>query len=475
MNHRTPIALSTIMLIVLSLGASLQSRAESEPRVDAEPMSKTDSSTETTPVQVILITLDTLRADRLGVYGHDAPTSPFIDALAKEAAVFADVTCSMPTTLPSHLSIFTGMTPTQHGITQNGMVPTRDQTSIFELLEERGARTAAVVSAGVLAEKFLTHMGIDDFFYGSGTIPATHQIPGDTVTDQGIRWLSEHADEPFALWLHYFDPHEPYTPPPKLAERFSEGYEGPLDNALTAKWLRSLNAKKGPQLTERDHQHVLDLYDAEIAFLDAQLGRLFAFLKERQLWDKTLIVLTADHGQAHGEKGFWGHGWKLFEPVIKVPLLIKLPQQETASRIHHPVETLDIFSTLTAYYGLEPMRQGNGRSLLPALAGKPLEPAPPRLIELRTGSLTAPGRIGAALHAGTWKLTASNRGQESTYSLGRLGAGSGLDGETPHPPDSEEARLLERILAAQEETTETAPELAPETLEMLRSLGYVGD
>ncbi len=439
------------------------------PAVAARP----DTTADPSPVRFLLITLDTLRADRLGVYGHDAPTSPAIDGLSRQAAVFTDVTCSMPTTLPSHVTLFTGLTPAQHGTTRNGVVPTRDLTSIFELLERRGARTAAVVSAQVLAEKFLSNMGIDELFLGDGSAPTAHQWPGNAVTDQGIAWLSEHGEESFALWLHYFDPHEPYAPRPDIASRFTHGYDGPLSNALTSKWLRSLNAKNAPRLTERDRQHVLNLYDAEIAFMDAQLGRLFTFLKQRSLWHNTLIVLTADHGQAHGEKGFWGHGWRLFEPIVKVPLLVKLPRQETAIVVPTPVQTLDVLPTVTAYYGLETPPEGGGRSLLPVFSGGTLESAAPRVIGLRNGSLRGPGPLGMALHGGAWKLTVYHQ-DEGLNHLGRVEGEGGLDGESYYASDSQQVRLLKQILAAQNEQPTESPEMAPETLEMLRSLGYVG-
>ena len=467
----------TIFAAALFLAAS---RASSEPRakIDREP------------VHLLLITLDTLRADRLGVYGHDAPTSPAIDGLAAESAVFQDVTCSMPTTLPSHVTIFTGLTPAQHGITRNGVTPSRDLTSIFEIAERRGARSAAVVSAGVLAEQFLANMGIDDFYYGDGETPVAHQLPGDKVTDQGIAWLSEYGDEPFALWLHYFDPHEPYTPSPDFAARFSADYEGELGNALTAEWLRSLNAKSGPQLSERDREHILDLYDAEIAFMDAQLGRLFSFLKKKKLWHKTMIVLTADHGQAHGEQGFWGHGWRFFEPIVKVPLLVKLPGQESSRVVSNPVQTLDILPTVSAYYDLETPPQIGGRSLLPTFSASATEPGAtepgarrpsavesdaPRVISLRTGSLGAPGPLGMALHSGTWKLVVYYKSKGPNH-FGRSDGEGGLDGENFYDPASNQVRLLEQVLAAaQEKQPQETPEMTPETVEMLRSLGYVGN
>ena len=433
----------------------------------------TVGAAEAPPVHLILITLDTLRADHLGAYGYGLPTSPAIDGLARSSTLFEDVTCSIPSTLPSHLTILTGLTPAQHGVTENGFVPDRDLTSIFELVERRGVRTAAVVSAGVVGERYLASLGIDEFFFGDGGPRKARQVPGSAVTDRAVAWLADHGGEPFALWLHYFDAHEPYTPPPAFASRFTRGYQGPLGDALDTPWLVGLNGEAGAALSARDRRHVADLYDAEIAFLDAQLDRLFAFLKARRLWHKTLILLTADHGQAHGENGFWGHGERLLEPVIKVPLIVKLPGQESSGTVNGSVQTLDIVPTLAEYFGLDAPPESGGRSLLPALRGAELEPAPLRLVERRTYSRTAPGRRGLALHGGTWKLVFYREEDGTSYHLGRIDGEGGLDGENFYTPGSPEDRLLRQVVARRQEPPAAVQDLPAETVEMLRALGYI--
>ncbi|MCP4663005.1 MAG: sulfatase, partial [bacterium] len=420
------------------------------------------------PIRLLLVTLDTLRADHLGAYGYGPATSPALDTFARTATVFDDVTCSMPTTLPSHLSILTGLSTAQHEVTENGMVPVRELVSIFELLKRRGARTAAVVSAQVLAREYLTGLGIDEVFFGDGRTPAAPQVPGDAVTARAQDWLSTHGREPFALWLHYFDPHEPYAPQSRFAARFAAGYDGPLSNALPITWLVSLNQEEvAAGLSERDRRHIVDLYDAEIAFLDAELGRLFAFLQQRDLWRETLIVVVGDHGQAHGEGGFWGHGERLLEPVVRVPLLIKLPRQERSHTVREPVETLDILPTLAAWYGLETPAECTGRSLL--------DPQPPpdrlRIIDRRTYS-SAPERQGLALHAGSWKLTFYREAEGPSYHLGKIAGAGGLDGENFYAPGARELRLLPEILATRKASAAPSPPWSRETLEMLRTLGY---
>ncbi len=426
------------------------------------------------PVHLLLVTLDTLRADHLGVYGHRAPTSPALDAFAETATVFGDVTCSMPTTLPSHLTIFTGLTPAQHGVSENGVVPSGELTSIFDLLAARGVRTAAIVSAKVLAAKYLAGLGLAEVAFGDGSSPGALEVRGDVVTDQAIEWLAAGGEEPFALWLHYFDAHEPYDPPQRWAERFTAGYNGPL-GVLSTPWLVALNDEAAAaKLSEADRDYVADLYDAQIAFLDAELGRLFAFLKQRGLWQKTLVLIVGDHGQAHGEAGFWGHGERLLEPVVQVPLLVKLPGQAISGRVRTPVETLDVLPTLAAYYRLEMPPDRSGRSLVQALRGGG-EPAPrgPRIIERRTYTRTAPERRGVALHAGSWKMTVYRENGGTRYHLGRRSGAGGLDGEDFYAPGAHELRLLREIVPARPAPVVERQPFTQETLEMLRALGYV--
>jgi len=410
----------------------------------------------------------------LGAYGYSRSTSPALDAFAETATLFQDVTCSMPTTLPSHLTIFTGLSPTQHGVTRNGMVPAQDLVSIFDLLGDQGIPNAAVVSAQVLDEEYLQGLGLNEVFFGDGWSMGATQVPGDALTRRAETWISERSDQPFALWLHYFDPHEPYDPKPDFAQQFVIGYDGPWGNSLSTEWLVSLNSEEiASQLTGRDQRHISDLYDAEIAFLDAQLGRLFEFLKTRGIWERLLVVIVADHGQAHGEQEFWGHGELLLEPVIKAPLLIKLPHQDRGHRVSEPVQTLDIVPTLAALLGLETPAGCTGRSLLPAFEGGKLETTPPRLVERRTYP-SNPTRRGIALLSQDWKLTHYRETEGSENHLGKSTGRGGLDGQNFFTPDAPDLGLLQEILAAQSNQGEeqTSP-LSQERLEMLRSLEYV--
>lgn len=433
----------------------------------------------TPPRHLLLITLDTVRADHLGLYGYERPTSPNLDRFAERATVFEDVTCSMPTTLPSHLTLFTGLPPSRHGVRRNGEIPPADLQSIFSAFKASGYRTAAVVSAGVLARRFLEPLAFDEV-HDDQLDPEVHQVSAEVVNQLAFSWLDQHAggNRPFALWLHYFDAHEPYAPPPSFAGRFTGDYDGPLGDALSIPFLVSLNRPEvRAELDADDLQHVVDLYDAEISYLDAELGRLFDRLERSGLLRDTAVIIVGDHGQAHGENAFFGHGEQLLEPVIQIPLIVRLPGQKKPRRIGTGVESLDLAPTLSELFDLAWQPRGPGRSLMPALRGAALEPAGPRLVERRSYP-DEPQRSGLAILSGqrkwTWYREADGT---SLLHLGRRDGEGGLDGENFHDPASADARRLLDVLAAREQPGEepaaAEDSMSEETLQMLRSLGYL--
>ena len=428
------------------------------------------ASPDLPPSHFLLITLDTLRADRLGAYGYPRPTSPHLDALAARSALFRDVTCSMPTTLPSHLTILTGLAPDQHGVMQNGVVPTGEMLSVFELLRERGLETAAVVSSGVLEERFLQGLGLGQIL-DDDLEKHSHQLPASTVTDRALAWLEARGGRPFALWLHYFDTHEPYTPPASIARTFAGGYEGPLPDAIDGRLAATLNDPEQP-LSAADRRHVSDLYDAEVAYLDSELGRLFAFLEQRGLWDSTLVVIVGDHGQALGEQGHWGHGEWLLEPIIKVPLIVRRPAQEHGGMIETPVETLDVAPTVAELFGLRLPDHLRGRSLVPALSGGPLAPHRGRVVVRRRYD-DAPGRRGLALLTGEEKWTFYRDPGGESYHLGRRGGDGGLDGESFYAPQSAAAGRFRELAGGLDDVAALPSDTSDATRDMLRSLGYL--
>jgi arylsulfatase A-like enzyme len=420
---------------------------------------------------LLLVTLDTLRADHLGLYGYERPTSPALDAFAEGATVFEDVTCSMPTTLPSHLTILTGLRPFEHGVRRNGTPPTRDLVTIFDLLGERGAKTAAIVAARVLEAKYLVDTGIERVILGGRK--DRFQYPARSVTDRAVRWLEEHHAEPFALWVHYFDAHEPYSPPPAWFLSFDRGYDGPLPDRLSVDRLLSFNDPvEGAKLSAEDREHIVDLYDAEVAYLDRQLGRLLRRLTDLGRLEDTLVLIVGDHGQALGENDFFGHGARFLEPVVRVPLLLRRPGQSEGARVSQPIETVDLMPTVAELMAFDPPVGLSGRSLVPLLTGGEVPVRRYRLIERRVRE-DLPQHRGVALHGGDWKaIYYRDRDGTERYLLGR--AESGLDREEPLAPHSEEAALLDRARALVDAPPAEGEAPGAEDREMLEALGYLG-
>jgi choline-sulfatase len=304
------------------------------------------------PLSLLLVTLDTVRADHLGCYGDGAAETPHLDALARQAVRFAHASSPVPLTLPSHTTILTGLLPPHHGTRNNGTAPlAAGTTTLATVLAGSGYRTAAFVGAFVLDHRFGLDRGFETYddeierpTNASWLLEA--ERPADQVVDRALVWLNGTDPRPFFLWVHLYDAHAPYSPPSPYRER-----------------------------------HPNQPYDGAIAFDDAQVGRLLAALASRGLDDRTVVAVTADHGESLGEHGELTHGLLLYEPVLAVPLLVRAPGL-AARRLDTPVGLVDLAPSLAGLLGqrLPPPRGGalDGRDLAPALlAGE--EPAPAEL------------------------------------------------------------------------------------------------
>ncbi len=304
------------------------------------------------PLNLLLVTLDTVRADHLGCYGDAAAETPHLDALAGQGVRFAHAGSQAPLTLPSHTTILTGLLPPHHGIRNNGTAPLAAGTpTLATVLAGAGYRTGAFVGAFVLDHRF----GLDHGFavYDDEIERPTDaswlleaQRPGDQVVDRALAWLAVADPRPFFLWVHLYDAHAPYNPPSPYRER-----------------------------------HPGQPYDGAIAFADAQVGRLLAALASRGLDGNTVVAVAADHGESLGEHGELTHGLLLYEPVLAVPLLLRAPGL-AARRVDTPVSLVDLAPSLAGLLGrrLPPPAGGalDGRDLSAALlAGR--EPAPAEL------------------------------------------------------------------------------------------------
>jgi len=295
---------------------------------------------------VLFITLDTTRADRLPAYGYTGLSAPYLDELARKGLVFENCATVSPLTLPAHCSIFTGYYPPYHGVRVNGNNALADeQLTMAEVFSEAGYRTAAFIAAFVLDGRWGLKQGFDyydDQFdlrkYKQLDLGAV-QRRGDEVVDSALKWLEENKNEPFFAWVHLYDPHLPYEPPEPYFSRYN--YYPPFS-----------------------------LYDGEIAFMDEQIGRLYDWLKRNDLEKNTIVVLVGDHGEGLGNHGEMAHGFFIYDYAVHVPLILVSPHPRLqGKRIQPQVSVVDLMPTLTEMAGLKvPATQG--RSLTRMMLGK---------------------------------------------------------------------------------------------------------
>ena len=302
---------------------------------------KTSSSK---PVNIILITLDTTRADSLGCYGYKRDTSPCLDKLANESVLYTRALATSSWTLPSHASLFTGKFTSSHGARYDPEGPlslasaldpnsehyrkhrartiSSQENTLAQILQDAGYVTGAVVSGPWLKKVFGLDKGFDH--YADDQITALNGKKASDVTSQALRWLKRIGSDPFFLFLNYFDPHYPYNPPGEFLHAFLPADGRPVENITSPEDLRAL-------------------YDAEILYMDYHIGQLLINLKTLGLYDNTLIIVTSDHGELFGEHGQMGHGNTLYQEELHVPLMVKYPGSELgARREDRAIQLIDI-------------------------------------------------------------------------------------------------------------------------------------
>jgi arylsulfatase A-like enzyme len=299
--------------------------------------------------KVLLISIDTLRADFLGVYNPKLDTSPHLDRFASDATVFTDVLSQASSTARSHKSLFYSLYPSVHK-TSKSSVPEEKLVSPLEALQSAGFTTAGIVGGGQLKAEFGFSKGFDDYIE-LPPITEGNQLPA--LEEESFTWLAEHREDRFFLFLHTYEPHCPYRAPEEYVSKRAEWYEGRVDpGECGARYYNKL------QMGSEDFRFVRDLYAAEVEYVDAFLGRLFDELKRLGLYDDMMIIFTSDHGESLGERRYVGHN-RLYDVQLRIPLIVKLP--DTApSRIGAPVESIDVMA------GLRRTESGSG-SLVTAI------------------------------------------------------------------------------------------------------------
>jgi arylsulfatase A-like enzyme len=297
---------------------------------------------------VVIVTIDTLRADHVGCYGYKPARTPNIDSLAADGVLFQRAFTPVPITLPSHTVIFTGTYPMLNGMHDfSGNRVSRDQPTLASILKDNGYTTGAVIASAVLDSRFGLNRGFD-FYYDhfdfnrllESNLDAMER-PANAVVDEALRWLEQHYQKRFLLWVHLYDPHHPYNPPAPYRETF------------------------------QSHP-----YDGEIAFADAQLGRILAFLKKKAIYGRTLIVLLADHGEGLGEHGEKNHGFFIYNSTLHVPLIFKLPKAGVHRQVTQAVSTVDVLPTILEELQIAVPKSVQGRTLAAALRGQTAEASP---------------------------------------------------------------------------------------------------
>ena len=311
---------------------------------------------------VLLLSVDTLRRDHLGCYGHERDTSPHLDALARTGVVFDRAVSPCCWTLPSHASMLTGLYPAYHGLQDDGVMLPEEVPTLAEGLQALGYRTLAVVSHVYVSKAFDLQRGFDLFddslILGGKTNPVAGQ-----VVERFLRHLGREPRQPFFAFVHFFDPHWDYAAPAPFRGRFANPrYDGPVDG--TYQQMLTYNAR-GKRMSRADRRQSKALYDEEIAYVDFEIGRLLGALGERGLLDDTVVVFTADHGEEFEEHGRIGHAKTLFAEQLDVPLIIAGPSGlPPGSRRSDLVSLVDLAPTLLELAGGRPMEGAHGSSLL---------------------------------------------------------------------------------------------------------------
>lgn len=399
--------------------------------------------------RIVLVTLDTVRADHLGCYGYEQGATPNLDQLAREGVLFEQALSPVPVTLPSHSSMFTGLYPPQHGVHYNGTFKLEPSfRTMAEILEEHGYATGAVPASFAVAKRFGLDQGFDeyeDLFAekrdNKEELPANAERKAEDVAARGVAWLDRHRSGPAFLWLHFYDPHSKYEPPFPFSNEF------------------------------RDRP-----YDGEIAFVDRELGEVMAKLRaDGEAWARTLLIVAGDHGEGLYDHGESMHGALAYQSTLHVPLIIKAPGAEGGGRrFAEPVSLVDLLPTVLDYAGLPPEKGLPGLSLKGALENGRLEPRG-LFFEALTGALNYGWSSLEGVRRGRWKLIAGV--DPELYDL------AADSGETRSLQANERSRAQEMqqevdewlaAWKAESKSPSEAPPADAEALERLASVGYIG-
>ncbi|MEO8502247.1 MAG: sulfatase [Vicinamibacteria bacterium] len=410
---------------------------------------------------VILISVDTLRRDHVGAYGYAKPTTPTLDALAREGVLAEDAVSVSSWTLPSHLSMMTSVLPGAHGGTDMGEGFNRSVPTVAELLKAEGVATHAVTSHLYVSKTYGLDVGFDSMNFRQDRLAAN-------VANHAMDLIDRFGDRPFFLFLHFYDPHWHYAPPPEVLKIFESSYAGKLTGNL-----KDFHNLRPDQVSAADLDHLLALYDGEIRYTDDEIGRLVTHLKERGVAGNTLMLVTSDHGEEFLEHGSWEHQKTLYEEVIRVPLMVSGPGV-SPRREAQPVSLLDVAPTILDFFSIQPAPSMKGLSLL--------RPAPDHREMYGETDHTLDGSRLSFLRngAGSWKaILRTDPLRQTVRSSEWFDLAKDPAERTNRPPPealrvSIEARIRDEALKSRSQVARRPVELSPEQKEKLRALGYIG-
>ena len=399
----------------------------------------------TRDVNVLLITLDTTRADHLSCYAPGHARTPHLEALAARGVLFTHATAQVPLTLPSHACIMTGSYPPVHKLRDmGGFVLDKSHPTIASITQAAGFSTAAFVGSRVLAKHFGISQGFDTYDDDMGAEKEDGRLPGafperraGVVTDRTLDWLKQNGPRKFFLWAHYYDPHQPYDPP--------EPYK---------------------------HQYAKSPYDGEIAYMDEQVGRLLDGLEKLALTPRTLVIVVGDHGESLGEHGEATHGIFLYDATLHVPMIVAGPEIPPGKTIGDQVRSIDLHPTVMEFLNVKPSSEAQGVSLWPLIRqgthvrsnysyGETLYPRTyMRWSELR------------AMRTDVWKLIVAPHPE--LYNLQRdPGELQNLIANYPAEADQLQKKIWEAAGTQSKTEKVTSAPVDQQTRQELESLGYV--
>jgi len=442
---------------------------------------------------VLLVSIDSLRPDHLSCYGYPRPTSPTIDRLASEGVRFQEAVSTTSWTLPAHAALLTGLYDAGHGLVDNGLRLADAQVTLAEVLRRHGWQTAGFFGGPYLHPTFGIAQGFDHYqscmtrvddelaeeavrAESRARAGVSHaDVTGPRTVAEFERWLETTDTRPFLAFVHLWDVHYDFIPPPGYAEIFDPDYEGDLTGVGFMQ-----NPRIAAGMDPRDLRHLLALYDGEIRFTDETLAALLKALDARGRLENTIVVVTADHGEEFFEHDHKGHQRTLYEEVVRIPLVFhwkgRLGTSGGAAAPIEPaaqVRLVDVMPTLLALCGIEDRPTTNGRDLTPLLRGESL-PAEPALTELYSD-----GRDVQALRMDTYKaIRAAAQHPGTGFDL----VADPLE-RTPLPPAHPLVQTGLKLLRREQERAraaglgrgaEPAGDIDPAVLQRLRSLGYVG-